>query len=105
MPITKVSFLFLTCVAEALEILVLIQSTITKDNQVVLEKLEMLLKTQEKVSGNDCEEVRRTLEKMAYYLDKLGRKDEVLSLEKRLSMLSTKSKSPSKLFDHIWWFD
>ena len=91
--------------AEALEVLVLIQSMIIKDDQVLLEKLERLLKIHENESGYECEQVRGTLEKMAYYLDKLGRKDELLSLEQRLSTLSTKFKSPSKLFDYFWCYD
>ncbi|XP_062120075.1 uncharacterized protein LOC133834472 [Humulus lupulus] len=79
-------------VAEALDCLVSIQNRLIKDDGVLLEKLKRVLRIQEKELGFESEEVLETLKKIVYYLDKLGRKDEKLSLQKRLSMLRKKFK-------------
>lgn len=78
--------------AEALDCLVSIQNRLINDNEVLLEQLKRVLRIQEKELGYESEEVLETLKKMAFYLDKLGRKDEKLSLQKRLSMLRMKFK-------------
>ncbi|PON81247.1 N-terminal acetyltransferase A, auxiliary subunit [Trema orientale] len=79
-------------VAEALDCLVSIQNRLIKDDGVLLEQLKRVLRIQERELGNEREEVLETLKKIAFYLDKLGRKDEKSSLQKRLSMLRMKFK-------------
>ena len=78
--------------AEALDCLVSLQNRLIKDDGVLLEKLKRVLRIQEKELGFESEEVLETLKKIVFYLDKLGRKDEKLSLQKRLSMLRKKFK-------------
>ncbi|GMN44376.1 hypothetical protein TIFTF001_013573 [Ficus carica] len=79
-------------VAEALDCLVSIQNRLMKDNEMLLEHLKRVLRIQEKDLGYESEEVLETLKKMVLYLDKLGRKAEKLSLQKRLSVLRMKFK-------------
>ncbi|KAM6586530.1 hypothetical protein CsatA_009135 [Cannabis sativa] len=79
-------------VAEALDCLVSIQNRLIEDDGVLLEKLNRVLRIQEKELGFESEEVLETLKKIVFYLDKLGRKDEKLSIQKRLSMLRKKFK-------------
>ncbi|XP_024029789.1 LOW QUALITY PROTEIN: uncharacterized protein LOC112094053 [Morus notabilis] len=79
-------------VAEALDCLVSIQARLKTDNEMLLEHLKWMLRIQEKEFGCESEEVLETLKKMAFYLDKLGRKPEKLSLQKRLSVLRMKFK-------------
>lgn len=78
--------------AEALDCLVSIQARLKKDNEMLLEHLKWVLRIQEKEFGCESEEVLETLKKMAFYMDKLGRKPEKLSLQKRLSVLRMKFK-------------
>ncbi|PIA34818.1 hypothetical protein AQUCO_03700239v1 [Aquilegia coerulea] len=79
-------------VAEALDCLVSIQTRIGKDDAEVLALLKRILSVQEKEFGYESEEVVNTLKKVVFYLDKLGRKNEKLPLQRRLSMLRTKYK-------------
>lgn len=77
---------------EALDCLVSIQSRVGKDDSKLLELLRRILNIQEKGFGHESEQVLVTLKKMVYYLDKLGRKDEKLPLQRRLSVLRKKYK-------------
>ncbi|KAL5719043.1 hypothetical protein ACHQM5_011877 [Ranunculus cassubicifolius] len=79
-------------VAEALDCLVSIQTRLGKDETEVLAMLKRVLSIQEKEMGNESEEVVTTLKKILFYLDKMGKKDEKLFLQRRLSMLRTKFK-------------
>lgn len=78
--------------AEALDCLVSIQNRLMKDNEMLLEHLKRVLRIQERDLGYESEEVLETLKKIVLYLDKLGKKAEKLSLQKRLSMLRMKFK-------------
>ncbi|XP_043720369.1 uncharacterized protein LOC122667941 [Telopea speciosissima] len=79
-------------VGEALDCLVSIQSRLRKDDGEVLALLKRVLSIQEKELGHESEDVMVTLKKVVFYLDKLGKKDEILPLQRRLSMLRTKYK-------------
>ncbi|KAM2007143.1 hypothetical protein ACFX15_002092 [Malus domestica] len=79
-------------VAEALDCLVSIQTRLTKDNESLLEQLKRVLSIQEKEFGAESEEVMITLKKLVFYLEKLGRKNDVFPLQKRLSALRLKFK-------------
>ncbi|KAK9914522.1 hypothetical protein M0R45_038296 [Rubus argutus] len=79
-------------VAEALDCLVSIQTRLMKDDEALLEQLKRVLRIQEKEFGNESEEVLITLKKVVFYLDKLGRKNDKLLLQKRLSALRLKFK-------------
>ncbi|KAM3381783.1 nephrocystin-3 isoform X2 [Capsicum galapagoense] len=79
-------------VGEALDCLVSIQTRLGKDDGELLELLKRVLKIQEKAFGTDSEEVMETLKKVVYYLEKTGRKHEMLPLQRRLSKLQTKYK-------------
>ena len=57
-----------------------------------MELLKRVLRIQEKEFGYESEEVMITLKKIVFYLDKMGRKDEKFSLQKRLSFLRNKHK-------------
>lgn len=63
-----------------------IQTRLRRGDAELLELLERVLKIQEKEHPGS-EEVMQTLKKIVYYLDKLGRKDEKFSIQKRLSVL------------------
>lgn len=63
-----------------------IQTRLRRGDAELLELLERVLKIQEK-ENPVSEEVMQTLKKIVYYLDKLGRKDEKFSIQKRLSVL------------------
>lgn len=81
------------CVAgEALDCLVSIQTRLGKPVVELLELLNRVLKIQEKEFGHESKEVMQTLKKIVFYLDKIGRKDEKISMQKRLSMLRMKYK-------------
>lgn len=82
--------------AEALDCLVSIQTRLMKDDEVLLEQLKRILSIQEKEMGIESEEVMVTLKKVAFYLDKLGRRSEKLSVQKRLSKLKMKFKQQIK---------
>lgn len=79
-------------VGEALDCLISIQSRLEKDDKELLGHLQRVLKIQEKAFGDDSEEVIGTLKKILFYLDKMGRKNEKFSVQKRLSVLRTKYK-------------
>ncbi|KAH1089800.1 hypothetical protein J1N35_017057 [Gossypium stocksii] len=79
-------------VGEALDCLVSIQSRLGKGEAELLEQLERVLKIQEREFGSESEEVMVTLNKVVFYLDKLGKKDEIFALQKRLSRLQMKYK-------------
>jgi len=79
------------CMAgEALDCLVSIQTRLGKDDSELLELLRRILNIQEREFGYESEEVLVTLKKIVYYLDKLGKKDEKLTLHRRLSVLRKK---------------
>ncbi|XP_043813429.1 uncharacterized protein LOC110617188 isoform X4 [Manihot esculenta] len=78
-------------VGEALDCLISIQTRLRRGDAELLELLERVLKIQEK-ENPWSEEVMQTLKKIVYYLDKLGRKDEKFSIQKRLSVLRMKYK-------------
>lgn len=69
-----------------------IQTRVGKDETELLELLKRVLGIQEKEFGYESEEVVATLKKIVFYLDKMGRKDEKLSVQKRLSLLRNKHK-------------
>lgn len=77
---------------EALDCLVSIQSRLGKGEAELLEQLKRVLKIQEREFGSESEEVMVTLNKVVFYLDKLGKKDEKFALQKRLSRLQMKYK-------------
>lgn len=77
---------------EALDCLVSIQTRLGRDESELLELLRRILNIQEREFGRESEEVLVTLKKIVYYLDKLGKKDEKLTLQRRLSVLSKKYK-------------
>ncbi|KAB2596826.1 nephrocystin-3-like [Pyrus ussuriensis x Pyrus communis] len=79
-------------VAEALDCLVSIQTRLTKDDESLLEQLKRVLSIQEKEFGTESEEVMITLKKIVFYLEKLGRKNDIFPLQKRLSALRLKFK-------------
>ncbi|XP_015865808.1 uncharacterized protein LOC107403435 isoform X2 [Ziziphus jujuba] len=83
-------------VAEALDCLVSIQTRLEKDDEVLLEQLKRILSIQEKEFGIESDEVLITLKKVAFYLDKLGRRNEKFSVQKRLSNLKMKFKQQIK---------
>lgn len=77
---------------EALDCLVSIQTRLGKDDSKLLKLLKRILNIQEKEFGYESEEVMVTLKKIVFYLDKLGRRDEKLPLQRRLSVLRRKYK-------------
>lgn len=77
---------------EGLDCLVSIQTRLGRDESELLELLRRILNIQEREFGRESEEVLVTLKKIVYYLDKLGKKDEKLTLQRRLSVLSKKYK-------------
>ena len=72
--------------------MVSIQTRLGKDDSELLELLRRILNIQEREFGYESEEVLVTLKKIVYYLDKLGRRDEKLPLQRRLSVLRMKYK-------------
>lgn len=72
--------------------MVSIQTRLGRDESELLELLRRILNIQEREFGRESEEVLVTLKKIVYYLDKLGKKDEKLTLQRRLSVLSKKYK-------------
>ncbi|KAM1254177.1 hypothetical protein ACFX2J_041961 [Malus domestica] len=82
---------------EALDCLVSIQTRLTKDDESLLGPLKRVLSIHEKEFGPESEEVTITLEKIVFYLDKLGRKNNVFPLQNRLSALRLKFKQRIQL--------
>ena len=72
--------------------MVSIQTRLTKDDESLLEQLKRVLSIQEKEFGTESEEVMITLKKIVFYLEKLGRKNDIFPLQKRLSALRLKFK-------------
>ncbi|WOL12434.1 hypothetical protein Cni_G21201 [Canna indica] len=79
-------------VGEALDCLASIQMRLEKDDNSVLAILKRVLNIQEKELGFESEEVVTTLKKVVFYLNKVGKKDEKLPLQRRLSFLRSKHK-------------
>ncbi|XP_064954769.1 uncharacterized protein LOC103975477 isoform X1 [Musa acuminata AAA Group] len=79
-------------VGEALDCLVSIQMRLGKDDNDVLATLKRVLNIQEKEMGFESEEALTTLKKVVFYLDKMGKRDEKLPLQRRLSLLRRKYK-------------
>ncbi|CAN1250816.1 NPHP3, partial [Linum perenne] len=77
---------------EAMDCLVCIQSRLGKAESELLEMLQRVLKIQEANFGVGSEKIMPTLKKIVFYLDKLGRKDEKLLMQRRLSALKNKFK-------------
>ncbi|XP_047317428.1 nephrocystin-3 [Impatiens glandulifera] len=79
-------------VGEAIECLVSIQARMDKtcDNDEMVELLKRLLVIQENEFGYESEDALETLKKLLFYLDKLGRKEEKLPIQKRLTLLRKK---------------
>lgn len=77
---------------EALDCLISIQARIGKADDDLLLLLKRVLNIQEESLGYESEEVMVTLRKILLILDKLGRQQEKLPLQKRLSMLRRKYK-------------
>ncbi|KAM1142287.1 hypothetical protein ACFX19_042833 [Malus domestica] len=82
---------------EALDCLVSIQTRLTKDDESLLGPLKRVLSIHEKEFGPESEEVTITLKKIVFYLDKLGRKNNVFPLQNRLSALRLKFKQRIQL--------
>lgn len=74
-------------VGEALDCLVSIQMRLGKEDCVLLDLLNRVLRIQEIEFGNESEEVMLTLKKVVFYLDKMGKNDGRLPLQRRLSKL------------------
>lgn len=74
-------------VGEALDCLVSIQTRLGKDDGDILNKLKRILSIQERELGYESEITIETLKKVVFYLDKMGKKDEKLPLERRLQSL------------------
>ncbi|CAD5194138.1 unnamed protein product [Musa acuminata subsp. malaccensis] len=79
-------------VGEALDCLVSIQMRLGNDDNDVLATLKRVLNIQEKEMGFESEEALTTLKKVVFYLDKMGKRDEKLPLQRRLSLLRRKYK-------------
>ncbi|XP_016163305.1 nephrocystin-3 isoform X2 [Arachis ipaensis] len=79
-------------VGEALDCLVSIQTRVGKDESELVVLLRRILGIQEKEFGYESEEVLVTVKKIVFLLDKLGRRDEMLPLQRRLSLLRKKYK-------------
>ncbi|XP_020088876.1 nephrocystin-3 isoform X1 [Ananas comosus] len=79
-------------VGEALDCLVSVQARLGKNDGDILCNLKRILSIQERELGYESEEVMLTLKKIVFYLDKMGKKDEKLPIQRRLSMLKTRYK-------------
>lgn len=79
-------------VGEALDCLVSIQTRLGRDDSDILAKLKKILMIQEREIGYESEDLLTTLKKVLFYLDKLGLKDELLPLQRRLHLLKAKFK-------------
>ncbi|KAJ6839409.1 nephrocystin-3 isoform X1 [Iris pallida] len=79
-------------VGEALDCLVSIQARLGKDDGDILAKLKRILRIQEREFGYESEDTVITLKKVVFYLDKMGKKDEKMPLDRRLRLLRTKYK-------------
>lgn len=64
-----------------------IQSRLEREDSLLLKRLKRVLRIQERAFGPNSKEVIETLKKVVFYMDKLGKKDEKLPLQKRLSVL------------------
>lgn len=67
-----------------------IQTKLEKPDAGILMLLNQVLKIQEREFGSESEKVMETLKKAVYYLDKMGKKDEKLPLQRRLYALRSK---------------
>ncbi|KAH9606482.1 hypothetical protein KSS87_016426 [Heliosperma pusillum] len=83
-------------VGEALDCLVSIQTRLGEDDDKLLELMKRVLAIQEREFGYESEEILTTLKKIIYYLDKLGRKQEKMPLQRRVSVLREKYKNTVK---------
>lgn len=83
---------FLLSAGEALDCLVSVQARLGKNDGDILCNLKRILSIQERELGYESEEVMLTLKKIVFYLDKMGKKDEKLPIQRRLSMLKTRYK-------------
>ncbi|KAK9145655.1 hypothetical protein Sjap_005558 [Stephania japonica] len=79
-------------VGEALDCLVSIQTRLNKDDGETLALLKRVLSIQQRELGEESEEVMLTMKKVLFYLNKMGRRDEKLLLERKLSLLRRKYK-------------
>ncbi|KAK8916398.1 hypothetical protein KSP39_PZI022960 [Platanthera zijinensis] len=79
-------------VGEALDCLVSIQTRLGRDDSDILAKLKRILIIQEREIGYESEDSLTTLKKVLFYLNKLGLKDELLPLQRRLQLLKAKFK-------------
>ncbi|KAL9250222.1 Nephrocystin-3-like protein [Drosera capensis] len=78
-------------VGEALDCLVSIQMRIVvDDDEALLERTQRVLKIQETAFGAGSAELMPTLQKILFFLKKLGRKYEMPFIERRLSVLMDK---------------
>ncbi|CAI0452487.1 unnamed protein product [Linum tenue] len=77
---------------EALDCLVSIQSRLGKADAELLAMLKQMLKIQEDNFGVGSRETMPTLKKIVFYLEKVGRKDEKVFMQKRLAALMKKFK-------------
>lgn len=76
---------------EALDCLISIQISLgNADDSDILAKLKRVLSIQEKEMGYEKEETVTTLKKVMFYLEKMGKRDENLPLQRRLSLLRAK---------------
>lgn len=76
-----------------------IQTRLRRGDAELLELLERVLKIQEKENPGS-EEVMQTLKKIVYYLDKIERKGEKFSMQRRLSVLRMKYKQMVQYYYH-----
>ncbi|KAH9621521.1 hypothetical protein KSS87_019334 [Heliosperma pusillum] len=83
-------------VGEALDCLVSIQTRLGEDDDKLLELMKRVLAIQEREFGYESEEILTTLKKIIYYLNKLGRKQEKMPLQRRVSVLREKYKNTVK---------
>ena len=77
---------------EALDCLASIQVRLGKDDREILKLLKRILNIHEKELGHESEGIMVTLKKMVYFLDKLGMRDEMLPIQRRLTVLRRKYK-------------
>ncbi|KMZ66141.1 hypothetical protein ZOSMA_2G01530 [Zostera marina] len=77
-------------VAEALDCVISIQMRLEKDDSDLLAQLKRLLSIQENELGYDNEDVMMTLKKIVFFLDKMCKKEEILPIKRRLTLLQNK---------------
>lgn len=76
--------------AEALDCVISIQMRLEKDDSDLLAQLKRLLSIQENELGYDNEDVMMTLKKIVFFLDKMCKKEEILPIKRRLTLLQNK---------------